>query len=253
MRTRARTNEGGLKCPLRAQASVEIIIILASLLLVFGLILNAAGLRLGDTRTFADNEMTGAGVSGIAAAADEVYAEGVGSQRLVKLSLPASVVQGRSFVDGHLLGVQLLNARGPTDINARAGAPMQGSLPDTPGDHQVRVKAAQGFVIIGETSLSIEPTLLYAYLGKTGESEAKLTIINTGNEPLTLSLSLDWPNQAVSAALDQTSLSLQPGEARTVSVKFASGETAGTYAGELVLDASNGEQFNVGVMADVLA
>ncbi|MDO8339322.1 MAG: hypothetical protein Q7T16_01555 [Candidatus Burarchaeum sp.] len=238
---------------MRAQSSVEVIIILTGLMLVLGIMLDAGGIRLSDTRTYADAEIARAGINGIASAADEVYSEGAGSERLVQLVLPATVVKGASFVDGNLLGVQIRGPRGPMDINAQSSAPLQGSLPDVAGEHTVRVRAVQGAVVIGKTSLSVEPTIVYAYMGKLGAAEGKITFTNTGAEPLTVSLALDWQNPGAGALLSTNSISLAPGESRTVDISFWSSEAPGTYAGSLEVDASNGEQFNLRVMADVLA
>lgn len=235
----------------RAQSSVEVIIILTGLMLVLGIMLNAGGIRLSDTRTYADAEMARAGISGIASAADEVYSEGAGSERLVKLILPVTVVKGASFVDGTLLGVQLQGPRGPMDINAKSGAPLQGLLPDVAGEYAVRVRAVEGSVIIGKTSLSVEPTLVYAYMKKLGEAEGGITLTNTGPEQLMVSLVLQWQNPDVGAALNSNSVSLAPGEARTIGMRFWSGESAGTYSGVVDVGASNGEHFKVRVMADV--
>ena len=238
---------------MKGQTSVEVIIILTGLMLVLGIMLDAGGVRLSDTRTYADAEIAGAGINGIASAADEVYAEGAGSERLVKLVLPATVVTGASFVDGNLLGIQLQGPRGPMDINAYSSAPLQGSLPDVAGEHAVRVRAVQGAVVIGKTSLLIEPAVVYAYMDKVGEATREIMLTNTGAEPLTLSLVLNWQNPEVGALLSTNSISLGPSESRAVRVSFWSGESAGTYGGSIDADASNGEQFNLRVMADVLA
>jgi len=253
MRVKAGEVLGTPKGFLRAQSSVEVIILLTGLMLVLGIMLDAGGVRLSDTRTYADAEIARAGIKGIASASDEVYAEGAGSERLVKLVLPATIVVGASFVDGNLLGIQLQGPRGPMDINAQSSAPLQGSLPDVAGEHTVRVRAVQGAVIIGKSSLAVEPTIVYAYMGKLGEAEGKLTLTNTGSEPLTVSLVLDWQNPGVGALLSTNYISLGPSESRTVVISFWSSEAAGTYAGSLNVDASNGEQFNLRVMADVLA
>jgi hypothetical protein len=237
----------------RAQSSVEVIILLTGLMLVLGIMLDAGGIRLSDTRTYADSEIAGAGINGIASAADEVYSEGAGSERRVKLVLPATVVAGASFVDGNLLGVQLQGPRGPIDVNAHSSAPLQGSLPDVAGEHSVRVRAVEGGVVIGKTSLLIEPAVVYAYMDKVGEATKEIMLTNTGAESLTVSLVLNWQNPDVGALLSANSISLGPSETRTVRVSFWSGESAGTYGGSIDADASNGEQFNLKVMADVLA
>ncbi len=238
---------------MRAQSSVEVIIILTGLMLVLGIMLDAGGIRLSDTRTYADAEIARAGINGIASAADEVYSEGAGSERLVQLVLPTTTVAGASFVDGRLLGIQLQGPRGPMDINAQSSAPLQGTLPDVAGEHTVRVRAVQGSVVIGKTSLAVEPTTVYAYMSKLGKADGKVTLTNTGSELLAVSLELNWQNPNAGALLSTNSISLAPGESRTVGISFWSGEAAGTYAGSLKVDASNGEQFNLRVMADVLA
>ena len=238
---------------MRAQSSVEVIIILTGLMLVLGIMLDAGGIRLSDTRAYADGQMVQSGISEIASAADTVYNEGAGSERQVKLVLPATVVTGASFVDGNLVGAQLQGPRGPMDINAKSSAPLQGSLPDVAGEHTVRVRAVQGAVVIGKTSLAVEPTIVYAYMGKLGKAEGKVVFTNTGMEPLTVSLALDWQNPGAGALLSTSSISLAPGETRTVLMSFWSSEAAGTYAGSLEVGASNGEQFSIRVIADVLA
>jgi len=245
---KARLKEFGMK----AQASVELLMILVALLLVLGVVLEVSGGRLRDAQAYADVKIAQNGIDNIAAAADEAYSDGSGSERTVKLILPSKVVAGRSFVEGNLLGVGIETAEGITDLNARSDAPLQGSLPDAQGEYTVRVRAMEGYVLIGESSLLIKPSLVYTYLDEESEESRNITFTNSGTAPLVVELELEWGNSEVAVGLGTYQLSLQPGESRVMEVDFSSKKRAGTYSGRIEVDASNGEHFEIEVVADVL-
>lgn len=101
----------------------------------------------------------------------------------------------------------------------------------------------------GEGTLSVEPSGLFlgeVAVGSAGTAE--LTVANTGEGELTVEAFRVGGRNASMFSVDADTLTLAPGEERSVTVRFAP-TSEGPKAADLVVSASNGETVEVGLVA----
>lgn len=129
----------------RAQTSLEIIIILGVLLLVFAGILLSSQVAINGVSVGAHNDQVTYGLDRVAQSAQEVYAQGVGAKKRVFIELPKSVAT--SSVDNRTLQIGLyVQEGGVQSIYRVTDMTMNGSLPSSPGGYWVNVEVFDTYV-----------------------------------------------------------------------------------------------------------
>jgi hypothetical protein len=134
---------------MRAQASVELLIILAIAMTLLGAIIMSGSRQLQHGQTMLRLTQARASVNDLAHAADAVYREGEGSVRKVSVTIPDGVAPDRIFVDGKFINIGVYVEGGDSDVNAISIAELKGSLPTAPGTYWIFVGAKSGCVAIG--------------------------------------------------------------------------------------------------------
>ncbi len=134
---------------MRAQAAVELLIILAIAMTMLGAIIATGEKQMSHGQTILRLEQTRSSVNDLANAANVAYREGDGSVRMVRFTIPDGVAPERVFVEGKFINVGVYVEGGESDVNAMSEAELKGSLPTSPGTYYVYAGARQGCVVIG--------------------------------------------------------------------------------------------------------
>lgn len=134
---------------MKAQASVELLIILAIAMTLLGAIITSGSRQLQHGQTMLRLTQARSAVNDLAHAADVVYSEGEGSVRKVRVTIPDGVAPDRIFVDGRFINIGVYVEGGDSDVNAMSMAQLKGSLPDSPGTYWIYVGNNNGCVAIG--------------------------------------------------------------------------------------------------------
>ena len=134
---------------MKAQASVELLIILAIAMAMLGAIIATGSKQLNHGQTMLRLTQARAGVNDLAHAADLVYREGEGSVRKVRVTIPDGVAPERIFIDGRFINIGVFVEGGESDVNAMSTAQLKGSLPDSPGTYWIYAGERSGCVVIG--------------------------------------------------------------------------------------------------------
>jgi hypothetical protein len=134
---------------MRAQASVELLIILAIAMTLLGVVITTGSEQLSHGQTMLRLTQARAAVNDIAQASDVVYKEGEGSVRKIRITIPDGVVPDRVFVDGRMVNIGLYVKGGDSDVNAMSIAEMSGALPSEAGTYWIFVGARDGCVVVG--------------------------------------------------------------------------------------------------------
>jgi len=244
----------------RAQAAVEVLILLAIGMAVLALIMSAAQERLTSSDTVLRAQQSQSAANSIARAADEVYSQGVGSRRSIDLIIPEGIV-GASLVNRTIL-LRLAQAGGQSDITARTAEDVYGSLPGVPGRYTIWITAEEQRVQIraGLQDLALNPTLLY-YNTPTSNSTQNIPLstiaTNLGSSTLTVNTQLMWASAEVSVGYANpadSSFSLLPAESRTITLNVViNASAAGTYTGSLTANASNGDTTQAAIAIEVIS
>lgn len=224
---------------MRGQASVELLIILSVSLVALAAIVSFAYQEMDNAKTAENISKTQLALNSVADASEQVWSEGVGSQRLVQIDLPEGIAGERVFIDDHLLNIGVHTPNGVTDVNAYSKALLQGTLPNESGVRFVYVQAAEGFVFIGSRQLSITPATIVLQAPAGGSDSKQLLFRNTLDEEAEVQLTLDWTSAGASASVSETSFTVAAFSNYSVSVEATGGAMPGTYAGKVYSNASN--------------
>ncbi len=134
---------------MKAQAAVELLIVLAIAMTMLGAVVMTGSRQLAHGQTMLRLSQARSAVNDIANAADVVYKEGEGSVRKVRITIPDAVDPERVFVDGKFANIGVYVEGGNSDVNAMSIAEMRGKLPSEPGTYWIYVGARSGCVVVG--------------------------------------------------------------------------------------------------------
>ena len=218
----------------RAQASVELMVILAvsmlALLVVYSLTTTQtlqiqAQQRVQAAQTAADS---------IALAANDVFFQGTGAKKRIFIILPDDVNASASLISGKEVNYRI----GRTDVFSVADANIVGNIPATPGGHYLTLVAHEDYVSIGDTSITASKNSVYLAMSQDSNASTTLTLTNNAStENALVALLKTWNNPAVTFSLSTTSFTLTPGASQTVDFNFASSSSAtGNYAGSVKIN-----------------
>lgn len=218
-------------CPgLPGQASTEFLLILASSLVVLAAVIivsqqQATAIVDVNAQTQARNA-----AQDLAAGAREVYSQGTGARKQVFIQLPSSYSPSGSRIVNRSIQVRAAGS----DYVTSTEFDIQGSLPTSPGGHQVWLVSEGSRVRIGIGLLSIDRPALSVVMDRDSSRSELITIRNVFDNTVNVTLARLWTPDAVSLALDASSFSLGPGQSRVVQVSLTSNENAvGFYNGYL--------------------
>jgi hypothetical protein len=166
-------------------------------------------------------------------AANQVYGQGNGATRTVEIIWPEGLESEYTLIEEQTIQVR---THGRT-IYATAIPILTGSLPTYAGYHSLRVRAFDGFVGIGEVSLSVFPSSIFAPLDRNDSSSHTLTILN-GEGDVNLVYTTDWNTLSyadVNLTLSRTDANnVAAGTTTTLDLNFYStAQATGSFAGKL--------------------
>jgi uncharacterized protein (UPF0333 family) len=134
----------------KAQATVELIVILAISLLVLSIIIFAGTEHMRTLRLQANLAKAQQAANTIAQTAELVYAHAPGSAQTIVADFPENTAPERVFLQGRFVNIGVYTGNAITDINAKTSMPLKGSLPKTGGVHRIKVESREGYVLITE-------------------------------------------------------------------------------------------------------
>lgn len=228
----------------KAQASVELIIVLGVTLIVilaFVILSSDFVSDLSGQKRYNDAANS---VQRLAYAADSVFAQGDGASTQVKVIIPhnANLFSSASFIGkpsnaaagtaSNLINIDMDG----TDIFAVTKETVIGSFPNASGTYAMRVVSKGSYVSIGTYFFDVDKQSVYNSMAKSESRITSITFTSAGNEAVAVSLSTDWnslyPN--VPLTISQSSFTLNPGASNSVTITFSSNaNAAGIYSSTL--------------------
>ncbi|MCX8197110.1 MAG: hypothetical protein N3G80_02215 [Candidatus Micrarchaeota archaeon] len=182
----------------KAQASAEIIAVLGIMLLAVLTFTVLSSNLLFDFGSQKEQQTARQTVQALAKAADEVYSQGKGASTIVQITIPpsANLSIEKSFIGkppsaSSEIFPNTINLHvAGTDIYENTLAPLAGSFPLLPGEHQVKVSSHGTFVSIGSSLVEVSPPAVFHY-GKKGQvSSYKLRLVPSVPDNLHFELNL---------------------------------------------------------------
>ena len=232
---------------MRAQTSVEFLVILAVSVTILAIVLAVAYEQFTTLQITKGNADARNSVDVLKAAATEVYAQGEGSRKQVFVRLPPEYQGADSYVANRTISMKV---RG-NDVASTTDFDVYGSLPGTSGGHFVWVISEGNRVRIGSIFLLVSKSALSVSMLQTQTKTDTFTITNIGNSTINVTLSPSWTHADVNFSLDQTNLTLDPDESANVTGTFtASAFAVGDYSGSIEVIGDDGvDQESVAVLA----
>jgi hypothetical protein len=198
----------------KAQGAMELLILLALITFVGLIIYSSSQTSLSQSNKLLITSQARATVNDLASAASEVYSEGVGARRKVYVTIPEGVDSARVYANNTMINIGLnLSPNTTTDINTQTTMRVvQGAdFPTTPGSYWVYVTAQEGYVIIGNPNININPTILLLTTSPSSSTNAVVTFTNTGATPVSVNLTPQWSyNGTVDLSCNVTNFALYP-------------------------------------------
>lgn len=223
---------------LRAQASLEQLIVIAAALAFIGIAFYFAASYSSDSVKIAQSEDA---VQRLAAGADYVYSLGPNSKEYVTIYIPTDVTN--ISVIGNTIRFQVYtSAGGITDIFAYSKAGLIGALPAYRGRQKILIQyLANGKVSLGEAGLDCSPQLI----------TRSFNVSQTGSDTITITNNADYRVTGITAGLsgsasEFTTLSspgseIAPGDSATFTVYYnvPASQDTGVYGGIVSVGSGN--------------
>jgi hypothetical protein len=222
---------------LKAQTSVEFLILLAISIAIITMIVLLAREQIGTVQTQKESSDLRNALLDISAAAKEVYAQGEGSKKKVYVILPSCYAANESYVSNKSIRIR---ARG-TDYVSVENFDVHGTLPGTAGGHWIWVISEGHRVRIGLAMIELSSNSIYVLMNRNSSMGAPFSVENVWVRGISVTASTVWTASEVLASGVPFGFSLDPAESETIPLQFTAGENAsGFYTGRIVLSVSDG-------------
>jgi hypothetical protein len=245
----------------KAQAAVELTILLSALMIVLFLIFEFAQTKLIENSSMLQVSQARNTVDRLAEAVANVHNEGVGARRLIFIQIPDRVNSSRIVISNTTITIGLYIANGTSDISAPTVCPVVqgGYFPTTPGSYWVWVISKQGYVQLG-SSFSVTPMSVYAELFPTNSSSTNITVTSLSNSTVNVTANLTWSDTEINATINGTnnmSFLLLSGTANSklINLTVAANNNAsfGLHSGYLSITTNLSESEVVPVVVNVVS
>ena len=253
---RAQTSIEGTTFParrLRAQTSIEFLLILAVALLA---LLSFMVLTQSETAGVSDKKIqkdaTNA-VNDLTSAAQDVYAQGAGAKKQITIFVPYGYEWNESYVDSQSVKMRVAGS----DYVGNVGFDLYGSLPTLPGRHTLWVVSEGEKVRIGTAMVSADVDSINAVMGSNDTRSWKFTLFNTWNNDIDVAISREWDNPNVIMSLSEENIRINNGATHSIIITFTSeAGSVGFSSGALNVTADDGavsESIKIPVSVEVLS
>ena len=236
----------------KGQASTEFLVILAVALVIFLAIVTISQDQLTKINIIKSQKTAQATVDTIAAAADDVYSQGVGARKRVFVEFPVGYSSTNSFVKNRTINLNFLGS----DVAVSTNFDVYGSLPASSGSTWVWVISEGNIVRIGNVSLLLSRSSISTTLSRNTTKNETFYVQNGGNGSMTVTISQNWLSTNVILVTTPFSFTLDSGQSQLVTLTFtADNDAVGVYNGSLDVVGSSGgtnETVNLPVAANVV-
>lgn len=213
----------------RAQTSVELLVIMAIGLVILSSLVGFASQQLRIVEEQRAVKTAESSLERLVEAANQVYAQGKGATRSVDIIWPEGIQSSYTSIAENLIQVRVFNRT----LYAEAIPFLTGSLPTHAGVHPLRVRAFDGYVALGEISLSVNPASVFSPMDRNDSSTTTLTFTNAGGD-VNMVFSVDWNHSDMDLNLNKADANVASGSTTALDVNFYSNDVAtGSYSGKL--------------------
>ncbi|MEM4633906.1 MAG: hypothetical protein QW275_02005 [Candidatus Anstonellaceae archaeon] len=197
----------------RAQASTELVSIMAVSLLVVFLFIVFAWESLSDVDARQDFNNAHHAVLSLADAANQVYAQGPGSSKIVFITIPSGAELGENysyigtpaFLSGVVEPKQITIRYAGSDISAYTKASVHGSFPSKPGSYNMEVVSKGDVVVIQPNLIDIDKSTIYIVMPNDESRSEQIRLFKAVSEDVLVNVSAAWRHEGVNFVFSPTS------------------------------------------------
>jgi len=229
----------------KAQTSVEVLVILGIALLVMLAFLMLTQSQSVQVNQQKESQDAANAVSELASAAKDVYAQGVGAKKQVKITLPSGYEPNESSIGNNAIR---LRANG-NDYVEIVDFSLHGSLPKSSGNHFVWVISEGSRVRIGDSMIVLDSPSLNVLMPESSEKMEGIVVRSSWDSEVNVTITPLFNNSKVDMGLGSHAFALMPLSSGGVAVVFTSGNNAsGFHSGYIELNATDGKQHELVVL-----
>jgi hypothetical protein len=192
-------------------------------------------------------------IADIAGAAKEVYSQGLGAKKKVYVTIPSGVESNKTMVVNNTIRLHVSGQ----DYLGIENFDMHGTLPVSEGGHWVWVVSEGNKVRIGNAMVALSRQSIYVAMKPEENATKLLQVQNVWDGPINVTFKWDPGHERVYTNLKPGFISMGEEENESVSINFASVETAvGFYLSEIELvanDGNNSEYIRIPVIVQVMS
>jgi hypothetical protein len=238
---------------MRMQTSIEFLVILAALLLAFGVFLmlsqsESIGVTQKKMKTEAENA-----VNELSSAAKDVYSQGAGARKRVMITIPFGYEANESFIGKKSIKLHVNR----NDYVETTEFELYGSLPSSAGRHAIWIISEGEKVKIGSSMIAADINSINLVMGSNDTRTWRFNLINTWNDTISVSVFPSWSHTDIGLVLSENSFVLAKGSSAPLILTFSSNEQSrGFYPGMLNISADDGtesESIKVDLSVEILS
>ncbi len=217
----------------KAQASVELLIILAVSMIAIGLIIALSNNEISSINLSKANSDARFTAEKIAKTAEEVYVSGPGTKKQIFVSIPSGIDENKTSVSNKTIR---LNVNG-TDIIAETKVEVTGNIPTSPGGHWIWITAFEGYVVIGSIQIETDKGSIYSTIAQETSTIEQIKVINNTAGNANVQVSFTWNETEISMQSSNSSFNVPADSNSGIDLNFTSTSNAvGNYVGEIVFE-----------------
>jgi len=219
----------------KAQASVELLVILAVSMIAISLIIFTSNNEITSINSAKANSEAQNTVNKIAGTAEEVFISGPGTTKQIFVSIPSGVDETKTGISDKTVR---LNVNG-TDLIAESKIELTGSIPTEEGSYWIWITAYPGYVVVGDIKIETDKGSIYSTIAQDSTAIENIVLTNNTTANAQVNSSIFWSASEVSLEASDVFFVVPSGTEYGIDLNFTSGSSAvGNYSGEIVFDAN---------------
>lgn len=219
----------------RGQSTIELISIVAVAIIILAVLVDFTANQVSYLQKQQGVKTAELAIQSLISAANDLYTQGPGATRYVQLTWPFGVESNGTGIQGHSIVVNVFG----TTVSGTAIPSLTGTLPINSGLQNIRVRAFDGFVMIGEMDVSANPTSILSSVARNSFADTNIILTSGSAENATISITKSWSHSDVNLNITPTSGTLTAGSTFSFDANLlANASAVGTYTGTITVTAT---------------
>ncbi len=221
----------------RGQSTIELMTIVAVALVILAVLVNFTAEQVNYLEKQRAAKTAELSVQMLISAADELYTQGPGATRYLQLTWPEGVQVAGTRIEDHSIVVNVYGSY----VTGTSVPQLVGALPTISGLQNIRIRAFDGFVMIGVLDISASPSTIFTSVARDENSSTAITLSNNLTDDIpqnlaTISISSSWSHSDVNLVFNSSPGTLSAASTLLFDTNvFAGASAVGTYSGKITV------------------